>query len=122
MVYNVTIDGAEHRLDLDLADGKGRCLLDGREVQMDAVLAAPDVLSLVIDGKAYEIKRERVEGDSRVWVGDQPYVAEVRDPRSLRGRRQRAEHANGKRQLVAPMPGKVVRFLVGENAAVEAGQ
>jgi biotin carboxyl carrier protein len=122
MVYNVTIDEAEHRLELDLAAGRWRCVLDGREVGMDAVSAGPDVLSLVIDGKAYEIRRERVESDLRIWVGGQNYAAEVRDPRSLRGRKQRADHAKGKRQLVAPMPGKVVRFLVGENAAVEAGQ
>ena len=55
-------------------------------------------------------------------MGDQPYTAEVRDPRSLRGRKLRADHGKGVRRLVAPMPGKVVRFLVGENAPVEAGQ
>ena len=122
MVYNVTIDGTEHRLELDLAAGQWRCLLDGRKVEMDAVLARPDILSVVMEGKAYEIRRERVGADVRIWVGGQSYVADVRDPRSLRGRKQRADHSKGARQLVAPMPGKVVRFLVGENAAVEAGQ
>jgi len=33
-----------------------------------------------------------------------------------------ADHGKGERRLVAPMPGKVVRFLVGENSPVEAGQ
>jgi biotin carboxyl carrier protein len=122
MVYNVTIDGTEYRLELDLAGGRWRCLLDGREVQMNAVLARPDVLSMVVDGKSYEIRRERVDGESRIWVGDQIYLAEVRDPRSLRGRRSSADHDKGARRLVAPMPGKVVRFLVSENSPVEAGQ
>jgi biotin carboxyl carrier protein len=122
MVYNVTIDGTDHRLELDLSAGRWRCLLDGREVQIDAVLAQPDVLSLVVEGRAYEVRRERVEGDWRIWVGNRPYAAEVRDPRLLRGRKQRTDHSKGARRLVAPMPGKVVRFLVEENSAVEAGQ
>jgi len=122
MVYNVTIDGTEHRVDLELAAGRWRCLLDGREVEMDAVPTRPDVLSVIVEGRAYEIRRERVEGDLRIWVGDQRHTAEVRDPRSLRGRKLRADHGKGARHLVAPMPGKVVRFLVGENSPVEAGQ
>ena len=122
MIYNITIDGTEHRLELDLAAGRWRCLLDGHEIEIDAVLAQPGVLSLVVEGKAFEIRRERVDGDSRIWVGDQLYTAEVRDPRSLRGRKLRADHDKGARRLVAPMPGKVVRFLVGENSPVEAGQ
>jgi biotin carboxyl carrier protein len=124
MIYNVTIDGTAFRLDLDLDRGAGRwrCLVDGREVQIDAVLAQPDVLSVLIDGKACQIRRERLASDLRIWVGDRPYTAEVADPRSLRGRKARADRGKGPRRLVAPMPGKVVRFLVGENSAVEAGQ
>ena len=122
MIYNVAIDATEHRLDLRLAAGRWRCLLDGREVAVDAVLARPDVLSVVVEGRAYEIRRERVGAGLRIWVGGQAYTAEVRDPRSLRGRKERADHGKGVQHLVAPMPGKVVRFLVGENSAVEAGQ
>jgi biotin carboxyl carrier protein len=124
MIYNVTIDGTVHRLDLELdrAVGRWRCLVDGREVQMDAALAQPDVLSLLIEGKAYQIRREQLASDLRIWVGDQSYTAEVRDPRSLRGRKARADAGKGPRQVVAPMPGKVVRFLVSENTVVEAGQ
>ena len=35
---------------------------------------------------------------------------------------RRADHGKGERRLVAPMPGKVVRFLVAEKSPVEAGQ
>jgi biotin carboxyl carrier protein len=124
MIYNVTIDGTTFRLDLDLDHEAGiwRCLLDGREVEIDAVPAQPDVLSLLIDGKAYQIRRERIGSDLQIWVGDQSYSAEVSDPRSLRNRKARADSGHGPRPLVAPMPGKVVRFLVSENSAVEAGQ
>ncbi len=122
MIYNVIVDGTEYRVELDCVAGAWHCRLDGSEVRLDAVLAQPDVLSILIEGRAYEIRRERHEADLRIWVGAQPYTAEVRDPRSLRSRRLRTDHSNGARHLVAPMPGKVVRFLVEENSPVEAGQ
>jgi biotin carboxyl carrier protein len=124
MIYNVAIDGTVFRLDLDLdrETGSWRILVDGREVQIDAVLAQPDVLSIVITGRAYQIRRERLASDVRIWVGDQSYAAEVSDSRSLRSRKARADSGKGPRPLVAPMPGKVVRFLVGVNSPVEAGQ
>ena len=124
MIYNVTIAGTVFRVDLDLerSSGRWRCQVDGREIQMDVVLAQPDVLSIRIEGKVYPVRREQFASDARIWVGHQCYPAEVRDPRSLRGRKARADAGKGPRPLVAPMPGKVVRFLVAENSPVEAGQ
>jgi biotin carboxyl carrier protein len=124
MIYNVSIDGTVFRLDLDLdrTVGHWRCRIDGREAAIDAVSTQPDVLSLLIEGKAYQIRRERLSSEIRIWVGDHSYSAEVSDPRSLRNRKSRADGGKGPRQLVAPMPGKVVRFLVAENSPVEAGQ
>jgi len=86
MLYDVTIDGQNYRLELNRAEGRWSCRLDGREVQVDAVLARPDVLSLRIGNLAYEIKSERVANDLHLWVGSTRFSAEVRDPRSLRGR------------------------------------
>jgi biotin carboxyl carrier protein len=120
MTYEISIDGKNHRLDLDHAEGRWNCRLDGREVEVDAVLARPHVLSLRIGNKAYEVKCERVGSDLHIWVGSVRYAAEVRDPRSLRGR-VRATDDHGPKKLTAPMPGKVVRILVSEGAEIEAG-
>ncbi len=64
MTYDITIDGKNYRLDLNRADGRWSCRLDGREVEVDAVLARPDVLSLRIGNRAYEVKCERVGGET----------------------------------------------------------
>lgn len=120
MTYEVAIDGKTHRLELSRDDGKWSCRLDGREIVVDAVLARPDVLSLRIGNQAYEVKCERVGGEQHLWVGSRRFAAEVRDPRSLRGR-VRAADESGPKKLNAPMPGKVVRLLVSQGAAVEAG-
>lgn len=120
MTYDVTIDGKSYRLELARSDGAWSCRLDGRPVEVDAVLARPDVLSLRIGNQAFEIKCERVAGDLHLWVGSRRFAAEVRDPRSLRGR-ARAVDDQGPKKLTAPMPGKVVRILVSQGTTVEAG-
>jgi biotin carboxyl carrier protein len=120
MTYDIAIDGKHHRLDLNQVDGRWTCRLDGRNVEVDAVLARRDVLSLRIGNRAYEVKCERVGGDTHIWVGSVRFAAEVRDPRSLRGR-VRAADERGPKKLTAPMPGKVVRILVAQGDEVEAG-
>jgi biotin carboxyl carrier protein len=125
MLYHVIIDGKNYRLELDRAEGRWSCRLDGREIEVDAVLARPDVLSLRIGNQAYEIKSERVgRGDQNdgwhIWVGSARFACEVRDPRALLSR-ARAADDHGPRKLTAPMPGKVVRVLVREGDMVEAG-
>ena len=122
MRYDITIDGRSYRLELDRPEGRWRCRLDGRDIEMDAVLARLDVLSILIEGKAYEIKRERTPTDTHLWVGSARYSVELRDPRSLRSRRAGTGDGDGPRKLLASMPGKVVRVLLPEKAAVEAGQ
>ncbi len=120
MTYDVTIDGKNYRLELNRAEGRWSCRVDGREVEVDAVLARPDVLSLRIGNLAYEVKCERVGSDVHLWVGSERFAVEIRDPRSLRGR-ARAVDDHGPRKLTAPMPGKVVRVLVSEGVEVNAG-
>ena len=120
MTYDIAIDGKSHRLELNRTEGRWSCRLDGQEIEVDAVLARPDVLSLRIGNQAYEVKCERVAGDTHLWVGSVRFATEVRDPRSFRGR-VRAVDDHGPRKLTAPMPGKIVRVLLGEGAAVEAG-
>ena len=127
MLYDVSIDGKHYRLEIERAQGRWSCRLDGHEVAVDAVLARPDVLSLRIGNQAYEIKSEHgvdrdgdKNNDLRVWVGNARFACEVRDPRALRSG-ARAVDDHGPQKLTAPMAGKVVRVLVREGDAVEAG-
>jgi biotin carboxyl carrier protein len=120
MLYDVSIDGKNYRLDLHHADGRWSCRLDGRDLEVDAVLARPDVLSLRIGNMAYEVKSERVDRDLHLWIGSTSFAVEVRDPRSLRSR-VRSEDDRAPRKITAPMPGKVVRVLVREGDEIEIG-
>jgi len=122
MTYEVTVEGRKYTVELARTDGQWTCKLDGRAVPLDAVLARRDVVSMIIDGAAYEVKREQSATDLHIWVKSVRYQTEVRDPRSLRSRRAAAAGADGPQRLVAPMPGKVVRILARESDEIEAGK
>src|SRR5437868_2029337 len=120
MTFDLTIEGKNYLLELDRVEGRWACRLDGVSVEFDPVLLRSDLLSLRIGNRTFEVRLDRVGADSYLWVGTSRFAAEVRDPRSLRGR-TRAADDRGPKKLTAPMPGKVVRILVQEGAEVEAG-
>ena len=122
MTYDVVIDGRKYRVELAREDNKWKCVLDGRDVPLDAMLTGRDVLSVLIGGTAYEVMRERTATDLHYWVGTARYAAEVQDPRSLRSRKAAGLSTEGAKKLVAPMPGKIVRVIAPEKSKVEAGQ
>jgi len=122
MIYEVSIDGKNHRLELNKVNNRWECALDGEKVDVDAVIARPNVLSLIIDGQAFEVKRERTAADLHLWVKSARFAVDVRDPRSLRSRRAAGGGVEGPQKLHAPMPGKIVRILAPAGTAVAAGQ
>jgi biotin carboxyl carrier protein len=132
MIYEVIVESdagtKSHRLELEKAEAGWKCRLDGggRAIDVDALLPRRDVLSLIVDGRSYEIKREikreQTGADVHLWVGNKRFAVELRDPRSLRSRQKAAGDEKGPVKVLAPMPGRVVRTLVLENDAVEAGQ
>ena len=123
MTYDVTIDGKPYRVELLRSRDGLQVTVDGRPVAVDAVLAERDVLSLLVEGRSYDIKREQTGQSEHVIVRGISFTAEVRDPRSLRARRAAAAGSTeGPKKVVSPMPGKVVRILAPAGTKVEAGE
>jgi biotin carboxyl carrier protein len=122
MTYEVVVDGNTHKVELTRSENGFLCKLDGEPVNIDAATTRRDVISLIIDGTAYEIKREQSPTDLHMWVRSTRYKTELRDPRSLRARRAAAGTNEGPQKLLAPMPGKVVRIIATEGSAIEQGK
>jgi biotin carboxyl carrier protein len=123
MTYDVIVDGKTHHVELMHGEKTWLCKVDGQDLEVDAALTARDVLSILVDGKAYEIKRERsLQGELHMVIGSARYAVDVQDPRSLRTRRAVAGSEAGPQRVKAPMPGKIVRILVSEGDEVKAGQ
>jgi biotin carboxyl carrier protein len=100
-----------------------RVTLDGQPVAVDAVEIAPNILSILLEGQSFEISvTPSPDGKLKLQTGSQEFTAEVINPRAWSGRRHGSVEAEGRQQVVAPMPGKVVRLLVKAGDHVEAGQ
>jgi biotin carboxyl carrier protein len=122
MIYEVTIAEKTYRVELLRAGSGWRCSLDGRDMPLDVVSTQDNVLSILVDGKSYEVKQENGASEAGIVVGHERFVASVRDPRSFRSRRGTGAADHGIKKITAPMPGKVVRILAGVGAEVELGQ
>jgi biotin carboxyl carrier protein len=120
MIYEIAIGDKNYRLELECGNGQLSCRLEGRSIEADAVLIRRGELSLRLGNECYNVKCEQSAGELKIWVGQDGFIVEVRDPRSLRGG-SRDDDEHGIKKLIAPMPGKVVRILVEQGAQVEAG-
>jgi len=100
----------------------GLFLLDGRSLEADVALVEPGVYSVLVGACSYELRvREGAGGVLDVHVNGRHYAVSIRDPRRL-GRARGGLEREGRQEIMAPMPGKVVRLLVSERQKVEAGQ
>jgi biotin carboxyl carrier protein len=109
-------------VELERDADRWKVLLDGQPVHADAVEINPHTLSLLLDGQSYEVHIAELGGVLKLQTGSKEFTAEVVDPRAWRGRWHGALEAAGRQQVLAPMPGKVVRILVQAGNKVEAGQ
>jgi biotin carboxyl carrier protein len=115
--------GQETRVVELIRDGQGwRAIVDGQPVEADAVEIAPHTYSILLGGKSHELRVSPLpDGSLKILSAQTEFLARVIDPREWRGRHSAAEVA-GRQQIVAPMPGKIVRILVKPGDPVELGQ
>jgi len=112
-----------HNVELERIGTGYRVILDGRAVAADATQVSPNTISVLLGGQAYEVHvTPALDGTVKLQSGPNEFTAEIQDPRAWRGRKQGALEAEGRQQIVAPMPGKVIRLLVSAGDEVEAGQ
>lgn len=123
MKFEVEINGTERVVELERDANGWRISLDGEAVDADAVEIAPNIFSILLNGKSYEIRiTPTPSGALTLQTGRHEFTAEVTDPRAWRGRRHSVLEAEGRQQILAPMPGKIIRVLVQAGEKVEAGQ
>jgi len=90
---------------------------DGLERFASVMEVERGVYSVIENGRSYDV---RVSGTTVLLCGYALDV-DVRDPRELSASKG-AGAGHGRLEIVAPMPGKVVRLLVAAGDSVEAGQ
>jgi biotin carboxyl carrier protein len=122
MKLDVEIAGRTHRVELVPTRDLARWVADGQLLEADAVEVSPGIYSILLQGESFEVRIERVGAELRATTMGREYKIAIRDPREWKKNRARAAEAEGRQQVVAPMPGKVIRVLVATGDEVQAGQ
>ena len=120
---NSAVGRTTHVVDLQKDSAAYKVFLDGHPVDADVILTAPNAISVILNGAAFEIHiAPSPDGNYKLQAGPHEFQAEVRDPRAWRGKKHGAIEMEGRQEILAPMPGKVIRLLVKVGDEVEAGQ
>ena len=118
MKLDVMVDGRTARLDLE--NGRFRYQREGEESverEFSAVPLTPGAWSVLIGGRSYSV----ISANGTIRVDGRAFSVDVFDPRAMRSRKS-GDAGEGRQNIAAMMPGKVVRVLVAEGDSIEAGQ
>ncbi len=122
MKLQIEIAGKNHRVELMHAGERPVWMIDGQLREADATEVSPGVYSILISGKSFEVRIERLGTELRAIAGGRAFKIAISDEREWRRKRGTAVEAEGRQQVLAPMPGKIVRVLVSAGDTVRAGQ
>jgi biotin carboxyl carrier protein len=125
MKYEIVINGARRSVEFDpQTNGVSRAAftVDGRLVEADAIKISRGAYSILLGGRSLEVTVEETSNGSLVRTNGREFQVEIFDPRSWRRGRGAGIELEGRQQLVAPMPGKIVRVLVAAGQEVTAGE
>ena len=124
--YVTRVKGARDSVPVDIEDrGDGRYVLRlrGATHSVDARVLEHGAVSLLVDGRSYDVELDESGDEVQVLVGFELLTVDVADERALRLRAGAAGFSvSGKVLVTAPMPGKVVRVLVTPGTEVTEGQ
>jgi len=125
MRLNAEVGGEKFSVEVRREGGRVFAEVGGRAYELEARAVGAGEYLLIHDGRVYECRVERSKERASpvtVAVGAGEYEVALADPKHLRGAGVAHGADAGRAQVIAPMPGKVVRVLVEEGQTVEAGQ
>ncbi|MGB9181875.1 MAG: biotin/lipoyl-containing protein [Pyrinomonadaceae bacterium] len=124
MKLTAEIEGGKHELDIKREGVRVVALVDGRRYEMEVSEPERGAYLLLEGGRVFDCRVAKNDPQHEVLevsVNNRSYAVALANPKRLRGATQPGAHADGSVQIIAPMPGKVVRVLVEVGTHVEAG-
>ena len=121
MKLKAELSGIEHPLFIKREDGRVFAEIEGRKYELEIRERGGNEYLLLEDTKVYSCRVEAFRDNYTVHLGRHGYSIRIIDPNRLRSTEGMGRQDHGSVEIVAPMPGKVVRVLVAEGEAVTAG-
>lgn len=120
MFFDATTGGTTSRIEVREAQGRYRVTVGDKTIELDWVATGEHEASILVDGASHDVALEKTPEGFGVLIGGDRFDVELKD--AVKGvALGRVAHA-GPLKLTAPMPGKIVKVLVSEGDAVEAGR
>jgi biotin carboxyl carrier protein len=122
MKFTIELNGKSRAVELTRGEKGFSCSIDGKSVEADIAEVSSGRYSILIGGRSLEVRITPAQDALSATVGGHEYSLKVRDPREWRRKHHGAAASEGRQQIVAPMPGKVIRILAKAGEKIEAGQ
>ncbi len=125
MKYDVLFNGGRRSIEFTPPGDESSpmtAVLDGRMIAADVAKISSGVYSILFGGRSLEATVEEAAEGYLVHMAGSEFLIKIIDPRSWRGRAGGSIALEGRQQVVAPMPGKIVSVLVVAGQNVEANQ
>lgn len=124
MKLKAELAGQNYELSIRCAGEIVSAEVDGRRYELELRDSGAGEYLLLADTRVHACRAENLPAqpeDYVVHVGTDSYQIRLVDPRRLSTAQDSGAHDHGSAEIIASMPGKVVRVLVEVGAKVEAG-
>lgn len=123
MAYIAMIEGEQVPVSIGRNDTGGTTVTIGdREHVVDPKWTQSDLLSVIIDGRSYQVDIHSDKDTHEVLIEGEHFEFELFDERKALLKKSAALGAEGVQDVKSSMPGKIVKVLVSEGDEVEQGQ
>ena len=116
------LNDKEIPIEITKIDGQYRLTFEDKSFTVDAIWPNKQTLSMLIDGKSYEVALEKKRSRVSVYFYNDTIELELFDARKFRVTELAKKTTdNGPVEVLAPMPGKIIKVTVAENSQVNEG-
>ena len=115
------IDDREQELTVQIDAGRVKAEIAGRVYDLELREPEPGCYLFIRDAEVHECRVSEVQDGFDVGLHGRNYPVTIVDPKRLRSGQDADRHHHGLAEIVAPMPGKVVRVQIEAGASVEKG-
>ena len=122
MKLKALIGDREEELVVKVSDGRVSAEIGGRVYELEFREPQPESYLFFMDAAVHECRvNEKSKGTFEVGLHGRAFAVTIVDPKRLRSGQNSDRHHHGVAEILAPMPGKVVRVQVEKGAEVEKG-
>ena len=122
MKLKALIGEREEELVIKVEDGRVSANVGGRAYELEVREPQPDSYLFFLGTAVHECRvDERSKGTFEVSIRGRSHAVTIVDPKRLRSGQHSDRHHQGVAQILAPMPGKIVRVQLEAGAEVEKG-